>query len=59
MHILERVRESKFSSVIADEVTDTANMESLSLVLHYLDPASGEITEDLMEFAECAMGISG
>ncbi len=59
MQILECVRESKFYSVTADEVTNSANMEQLSLVLRYLDPASGEITEDLMEFAECDMGITG
>ncbi len=40
-------------------MTDSANMEQLSLVLHYLDPTSGEITEDLMEFAECDMSITG
>ncbi len=40
------------------EVTDSANKEQLSLVLCYLDPASGEISEDLMEFAECDMGIT-
>ncbi len=59
MQILECVRESKFYSVTADEVTNSPNMEQLSLVLRYLDPASGEITEDLMEFAECDMGITG
>ncbi len=50
LQIVECVRESKFYSVIADEVSDSANMEQLSLVLHYLDPAIGEITEDLIEF---------
>lgn len=57
--ILDRVRESKFYPVIADEVTDSANKEQLSLVLRYLNPETGEIAEDLVEFTECDMGITG
>ncbi len=46
-------------SMIADEVTDSANKERLSLVLCYLNPESGEIAEDLLEFFESDMGITG
>ena len=44
--ILDHVRESKLYSVIADEVTDSANKEQLSLVLRYHDPETGKIAED-------------
>ncbi len=45
--------------MIADEVTDSANKEQLSLVLCYLNTDTGAIAEDLVEFAECDMGITG
>ncbi len=45
--------------MIADEVTDPTNKEQLCLVLCYLYPASGDITEELVEFAEFNMSITG
>ena len=57
--IIDRVTDSRFYSVIADEVTDSANKEQLSLVLRYLNPETGKIAEDLVDFAECDMGITG
>ncbi len=56
--IIDHVRDSTFYSVIANELTDSAKKEQLSLVLHSLNPETGVITEDLVEFAECDMGIA-
>lgn len=39
--ILDEVKEARFYSVIADEVTDRSNKEELSLVLRYV--VNGEI----------------
>ncbi len=56
--ILDCVRDSMFYSVIANEVTDSANKEQLSLVLLYLNSETGEIADKLVDFVECGMGIS-
>lgn len=57
--ILNKVRETKYFTVIADEVTDSANMEQLSLVLRYVDPDSSALCEDFMEFLHCDSGVTG
>jgi len=43
------VRSAKFYSIIADEVTDTANKEELSLVIRYVH---GQIREVFIDFVE-------
>lgn len=48
--ILNEVRNAKFYSIIADEVTDTANKEELSLVIRYVH--DGEIREVFVDFLE-------
>ena len=48
--ILNEVRSAKFYSIIADEVTDTANKEVLSLVLRYV--SDGEIREVFVDFLQ-------
>lgn len=58
--ILNEVRNTKFYSIIADEVTDTANKEELSLVIHYVH--DGEIREvfvDLLEVEQITGQVLG
>ena len=45
--------------MIADEVTDVANREQLSIVLRYVDNTTLTVREDLVGFFECDTGISG
>jgi len=56
--IISEVKKCPQFSVIADEVTDTANKEQLSFVLRYVS-SDGEIKEDVVDFVECADGITG
>ena len=48
--IVNEVKEAKFYSVIADEVTDAANKEELSIVLRYV--LNGKIKEVFIDFIE-------
>ena len=57
--IIDKVKKAKFFTVLADEVTDEANMEQLSIVLRYVDPETEEIAEDLVNFVECDTGVTG
>ena len=57
--IISKVQAAKWFTVIADEVTDAANKEQLSVVLRYIDPGTLLIREDLIGFFECDTGISG
>ena len=57
--IRNHVGQSKFYSVMANEVPDSANKEQLRLVLHYLNPETSKVREDLVEFSECDMGVTG
>ena len=57
--ILINVKEAKYFSVIADEVTDSSNKEQLAVVLRYVNPTDNRIREDLVSFLECSGGISG
>ncbi len=58
-NIIDRVKVSKWFTVIADEVTDVSNMEILSLVVRYYNPDSLLPCEDLVGFFECNEGITG
>ena len=58
-HIVERVKKCRFYSVIADEVTDSANREQLSLVICYFDPESETAAERLLDFTACQLGVTG
>ena len=58
-HIVEKVRSAKWYTVIADEVTDVANREQLTIVLRYVDSTTYVVREDLVGFFECDLGISG
>ena len=57
--ILIKVKQAKYFSLIADEVTDCSNKEQLAVVLRYVDSNDCCIREDLMSFLECHSGISG
>ena len=55
--ILEKVRKARFFSVIADEATDSANDEQLSISVRYVD--NGIPQEKFLGFHECLSGVSG
>ena len=57
--ILQRVRQAHAYTLIADDVTDCANKEQLSVVLRYVNPEDTCIREDLVTFLECDSGITG
>ena len=48
--IINEVKDAKFYSIIADEVTDVSNREELSLVVHYL--YNKEVKEVFVDFIE-------
>ena len=56
--IVNKIKESTFFSVLADEAQDVSNMEQMPLVLRYIDN-SGTIKEDFIKFAHCELGTSG
>ena len=57
--IVRKIKQAKFFSICADEVTDSSNKEQLPLVLRYLDVYRQENTEDFLAFCECERGITG
>ena len=57
-HIINEVKEAKFFSVLADEVSDVSSKEQMSMVLRYVDKA-GHIHEAFVGFLECDQGTSG
>ena len=57
-HIINEVKEAKFFSVLADEVSDVSSKEQMSMVLRYVDKA-GHIREAFVGFVECDQGTSG
>ncbi len=55
--ILQKIREAKFFSIIADEATDSANDEQLSISIRFLD--NNVPQEKFLGFHECLSGVSG
>ena len=53
------MKKCRFYRVIADEVTDAANREQLSLVFRYFDPESKTAAERLLDFTACHLGVTG
>lgn len=47
--ILEEIRQAKFFSILSDEVTDSANVEQVTMTIRFVD-ASSEIREEFMGF---------
>ena len=55
--ILKKVRTTRFFSIIADEATDAANDEQLSICIRFVD---GTVPcEKFIAFHECLSGVSG
>ena len=50
--IIDEVNRARLSSIIADEVTDTANREELSIIVRYV--LGSQIKEVLVDFVEVA-----
>ena len=55
--LLEKIQKAGFFSVIADEATDTANDEQLSISIRFVD--CGSPCEKFLTFHECQSGVSG
>ena len=55
--ILAKVRQAKIFSIIADEATDMANDEQLSICIHYVE--EGVPQEKFIAFHECVSGVMG
>lgn len=57
--IIQNVKKVPWFTIIADEVTDLANREQLSLVIRYVHPDDNLVREDFLTFLECDNGITG
>lgn len=47
--IIREIKQAKYFTILADEVTDSANLEQLSIVLRFVD-ACQEIREEFLDF---------
>ena len=56
--VVDEVKESKFFTVVADEVADVSNTEQMSIVVRYVDSRC-EIKEEFIEFISCKSGTTG
>jgi len=54
--ILQRVREAQIFSIIADEATDSANDEQLSISIRFVE--NGSPQEKFVAFHECQSGVT-
>lgn len=57
-NIVEKVKASRFFSILADEAQDASNKEQMALIIRYVD-VDGVINEDFLEFVHCADGTTG
>ena len=55
--LLQRIREARFYSLIADEATDSANDEQLSISIRFVE--NGTPNEKFLGFHECRSGVTG
>ena len=55
--LLKSIRDAGFFSVIADEATDAANQEQLSVSIRFVE--NNEPCERFMGFIRCATGVTG
>ena len=55
--ILAKVRQAKYFSIIADEATDVATDEQLSICIHYVEEDVPQ--EKFIAFHECVSGVTG
>ena len=56
-NILDSIKEALFFSIIADEVTDVANKEQLSISIRFV--CNNKPCEKFLGFLECISGVSG
>ena len=58
--ILSRIQgDLTFYSILVDEATDSANVEQLSISIHFLDSDSNSTQEKFLAFLDCHSGITG
>lgn len=57
--IVNNIKASGYFSIMADEATDSSNIEQLPLVIRYLHKETLEVKEDFVGFVECKGGVSG
>ena len=57
--ILKDIKAAHLFSVMADEATDAANDEQLSISLRYVKHDTRTIEERFLAFSECVTGVSG
>ena len=55
--LLDKIHKAKFFSVIADEATDSSNVEQLSINVRFLE--NSEPQEKFLGFQECISGTTG
>lgn len=56
--IVDQVKEARFFTVLADEVSDVSNTEQMSIVVRYVDGLL-DIREEFLEFVSCKSGTTG
>ena len=57
--ILRRVRAAGVYSLMADEATDVANQEQLSIFIRFVDKSTMKVDERFMTFSKCETGVPG
>ena len=57
--LVKTIQNAVFFSVIADEATDIANDEQLSICVRYVNGDSGVPCEKFLAFCECRSGVTG
>ena len=57
--ILRRVRAAGVYSLMADEATDVAYQEQLSICIRFVDKSTMKVDERFMTFSKCETGVSG
>ena len=58
-YIVDDIKSSGFFTVIADEATDSSNIEQLAFVIRYFSERSSEVREEFLAFVECDEGTTG
>ena len=51
--IVHNVKAAEFFAIVADEATDSSNVEQLPLVIRYFEEESFEIQEEFVGFVAC------
>ena len=57
-NLSQEIRDSKFFSIMSDEVADISNIENLSVVITFLH-SKKTVREEFMEFWLCEDGTTG